>query len=62
MPDDFKSHEHDGTGSKKIKFENLEIFLEEAIAQPTGGANVDAEARTAINAILLLLRTKGLMK
>lgn len=34
---------------------------EAAIANPTGGATVDAEARTAINSILAVLRTKGLI-
>lgn len=31
------------------------------VANPTGGATVDAEARTAINAILDILEAHGLM-
>lgn len=34
---------------------------EPAIANPTGGITVDAEARTAINAILVVLRKHGLI-
>ncbi|WP_446224971.1 hypothetical protein ACTWPB_07595 [Nocardia sp. IBHARD005] len=32
-----------------------------AIADPTGGATVDAPARTAINAILAALRSAGII-
>lgn len=32
-----------------------------AITAPTGGATVDAEARTAINAVITLLETFGLV-
>ena len=57
-----KTHEHNGTDSTKIKFENLEIFGEDTIADPSGGATVDSQSRTAIIAILDLLQAKGLMK
>ena len=62
MDNKIPTHEHTGTDSPKVKFENLEIFAEAAISQPSGGATVDTESRNAINDILLLLRTKGLMK
>lgn len=37
------------------------ITQQTAIPDATGGATVDAEARTAINAILAALRTQGLI-
>lgn len=32
-----------------------------AVANPSGGATVDAESRTAINAILAALRSAGIL-
>lgn len=47
----------DGVTGKLLKDSGAEAF----IADPTGGATTDAEARTAIAAILDLLIAKGLM-
>ena len=57
-----QAHTHNGLDTPKIKFEDLEIFGEDTIADPSGGATVDSQSRTAIIAILDLLASKGLMK
>lgn len=55
-------HKHNGVDSERIEFTDLSILPENTISSPTGGGTVDTQARTAINAILLLLQSKGLMK
>ncbi len=55
-------HKHNGTDAERIEYTDLAILAEAAIAQPSGGLTVDTAARTAINAILALLRSKGLMQ
>jgi flagellar motor protein MotB len=37
------------------------VTIQGAITAPTGGATTDAEARTAINAIITVLETAGLV-
>jgi len=45
---------------QKISFHNATPVIQaNHIADPTGGATTDAEARTAINAILVVLENKG---
>ena len=55
-------HKHNGTDAERIEYTDLSIVPETEIPQPSGGLTVDAEARAAINALLDLLRAKGLMK
>lgn len=46
----------------KVWDEDAGMFVHAAaIANPTGGATVDAEARTAINAILVALRARNVI-
>lgn len=49
------------TGSAWIARYALAAGTQPAIADATGGATVDAEARTAINAVLAALRTVGIV-
>ena len=49
-----------GTTQKLSFFNSTPVVQEGHIADPSGGATVDAEARTAINAILADLDTYGL--
>lgn len=45
---------------QKVAFHNATPVVQAAhIADPSGGGTVDAEARTAINAILVVLENKG---
>ena len=45
---------------QKIAFHNATPVVQAAhIANPTGGSTTDSEARTAINAILVVLENKG---
>jgi hypothetical protein len=37
------------------------VIQASAITSPTGGATVDAESRTAVTAILVALRNKGII-
>lgn len=55
-------HKHNGTDAERIEYTDLAILGETTISDPAGGATVDTQARTAINAILDLLQAKGLMK
>jgi len=55
-------HKHNGTDAERIEFTDIVITPETAIAQPSGGATVDSQSRSAINSILALLRAKGLME
>ncbi len=55
-------HKHNGTDAERIEFTDISILGEAAIADPVGGATIDANARTAILAILEALRAKGIIK
>lgn len=55
-------HTHNGTDAPQIEFTDLAILAEAAIAAPTGGMTVDAEARAVITLILTALRNKKLIK
>lgn len=55
-------HKHNRTDSPGIDFTDLIIMAEAAIADPTGGAIVDVQARAAIVLILAALRNKRLTK
>lgn len=55
-------HIHNGVDAEKISFDDLVIQMEAAIADPSGGATIDSAARTAIIAILTVLRNKGLIE
>lgn len=57
-----ETHVHNGIAQPKNKLKDLEIQKSETIADPSGGATVDSQARTAINAILDLLQEQGFMK
>jgi len=64
----FKDHEHNGLDNKKIDLKNITgdfsdiITPSSNISDPTGGAVIDSEARTSIDAILDLLQEQGLME
>lgn len=47
---------YDGQGGVREVFVPMGLVGNSAIASPSGGATVDAEARTAIDAVLTLLR------
>ena len=65
-------HTHNGIDSEQVNFDDLtntdtlKIF-QQAIPQaeiiaPSGGATIDSEARTAINAIITALETVGILE
>jgi hypothetical protein len=61
------NHTHNGTDSPRIEFTDLSILPENTISDPAGGGSssgdaIDVHARSAINSILDLLQSKGLMK
>ena len=64
----FYQHQHNGADSKRLQLSDIEGSLSDIttpstfIADPSGGVTTDAEARTAINAILDLLIAQGLME
>lgn len=71
----FQNHIHNGIDSKKLQLSDMlgdlsdidgdlsDIVTPSAtISDPSGGLTVDAEARTAINAIIDLLQSQGLME
>lgn len=50
-----------GATGEKIGFlGHAPVARQSAITAPTGGATIDAEARTAINTLILVLKTFGL--
>ena len=55
-------HTHNGTDSPRIEFTDLDILGSALIQDPSGGSTIDVEVRTAVSAILALLKEKGLMK
>lgn len=57
-----KTHKHTGLDSLKISARDLENAPRNAISDPTGGATVDAQARTAIIAVITALEDLGLIK
>lgn len=66
-------HEHTGTDSARVSFNNLKDIPEiidalgeanpplDSVTAPSGGATQDAEARTAINTIITRLEALGLV-
>lgn len=68
IQDSFDQHTHNGADSKRIQLSDTEGSLSDIVTpsttinDPTGGSTVDAEARTAIAAILDLLQEQGLME
>lgn len=57
----FDNHKHTGSDSQRIQLNELEYEKQDAITAPTGGLTIDAEARTAINAIITALENLNLI-
>lgn len=58
-----ESHAHNGIDNQEIDFRDLDLSAvkQAAIADPSGGATQDAEARAAINSIIDALQSIGLL-
>lgn len=54
-------HTHNGADAPRVDG-TLTNLPQAFVADPSGGAVIDAEARTAINSILNILENTGLMK
>lgn len=57
-----RGHRHNGNEGQQVNSSELFGVPTESIADPTGGGTVDAEARTAINALIDRLESLGLVK
>lgn len=61
IDDAIKNHRHNSADSLRIQARDLDKAPQAAIADPTGGTPVDAEARDAIDAIIDRLEDLGLI-